>query len=71
VSYSDTESTKETPQPQAILWIRDVYPGSGIRTFSIRNIKETNLDNVELLLVGLGGPVVLDDVPEVMLAEVQ
>jgi hypothetical protein len=34
-------------------------------------IKETNLDNVELFLVGLGGPVVLDDVPEVMLAEVQ
>ncbi len=34
-------------------------------------IKETNLDNVELLLVGLGGPVVLDDVPEVMLTEVQ
>ncbi len=34
-------------------------------------IRETNLDNVELFLVGLGGPVVLDDVPEVMLTEVQ
>jgi hypothetical protein len=38
---------------------------------SVEYIKETYLDNVELFLVGLGGPVVLDDVPEVMLTEVQ
>ncbi len=37
----------------------------------MNTLKETNLDNVELFLVGLGGPVILDDVPEVMLAEVQ
>ena len=30
-----------------------------------------HLDDVELLLVGLGRPVVLDDVPEVVLTEVQ
>jgi hypothetical protein len=30
-----------------------------------------HLDNVELLFVGLGGAVVLDDVPEVVLTKVQ
>ena len=30
-----------------------------------------HLDDVELLLVGLGRPVVLDDVPEVVLTKVQ
>ncbi len=31
----------------------------------------TDLDHVELLLVGFSRPVVLDDVPEVVLTEVQ